>query len=78
MIEAIKTVLTKLTGLFIVTQPTLKVEPIPETGDGYGEVYRLTEPSGEHRDVYVLRQWEIDEKTGRKTAVKVLSSPATG
>ena len=78
MIGAIKTVLTKLTGLFIVTQPKLNIEPLPGTSDGYGEVYRLTEPSGEHRDVYVLRQWEINEETGKRTAVTVPSSRATG
>lgn len=78
MIEAIKTVLTKLTGLFIVTQPKLKIEPIPGTEDGYGGVYRLTERSGEHRDVFVFFRWEFDEKTGKRTAVTDFTSRSTG
>lgn len=78
MLHKVKSVFKTLLDLFVVTQPKLKIEPIPGTGDGYGEVYRLTEQSGEHRDVYVLRQWEINEETGKRTAVAVLSSRATG
>ena len=55
-----------------------KVEPIEGAG-GYGDAYyRITDPSGEHRDVRVLWGWVVDEKTGRKTAVTDLSSKGTG
>ena len=63
---------------FDVTQPKIKVEPIPETFGPYGAAYRLTdEASGEVRNVLVLRDWEQDEKTGEDIVVRDLKSLAT-
>ena len=77
MLQLVSSAFQSFVDLFVVTAPKLDIEPLPDTADEAGEVYRLTEPSGEYRDVYVRRRWEKDEQTGKDVAIADLASPAT-
>lgn len=78
MLQLVSSAFQSFVDLFVVTQPTLNVELLQDTANEAGETYRLTEPSGEYRDVFVHRRWGRDETDGKKVAITDFTSRATG
>ncbi len=77
MLQFVSSAFQSFVDLFVVTAPSIKVEELPDTSDAGGCVHRLTEASGEYRDIYVLSRVTKNPVSGEKVAVIDLASPAT-
>lgn len=77
MLQLVSSAFQSFVDLFVVTAPSIKVEELPDTSDAGGCVTRLTEASGEYRDIYVRHRLTKDTANGGKLAVVDLASPAT-